>query len=92
MACVLQAASAEACGDATLWRMITKKRKGSLEACLMDGRGGVLQESLVLSGHRFVEPPWRLMEAHGGLHGVCICIQFTVPPMRMIIVVCRPKM
>ena len=48
MACVLQAASAVKLVDATLWRVIIKKRKGSLEACLMAGKGGVLRSKFGL--------------------------------------------
>ena len=54
MACVLQAAcSALKLVDVTLWRVIKKKRKeGSLEACLMAGRGGVLQANSVLTDYK----------------------------------------
>ena len=47
-----KAASAVKLVHATLWRVIIKKRKGSLEAFLVVGRGGVLQAKSVLTGHR----------------------------------------
>ena len=40
MAGVLQAASAVKLVDVTRWRVITKKCKGSLEACYIAGRNG----------------------------------------------------
>ena len=43
-----QAASTVKFVDATLWRVIIRKHKRTLEACLMAGRGGVLQANLVL--------------------------------------------
>ena len=53
--CVLQGCSAVKLVDATLWRVMIKKRGGSLEACLMAGRGRVLQENLVLTGHKSID-------------------------------------
>ena len=50
--CVLQAASALKLVDVTLWRVIIKKRKKSLEACYMAGRGGVLQANSVLTDYK----------------------------------------
>ena len=55
MACVLHAASAVKLVDDTLWRVIIKKRKGSLEAYLMADRRGVLQENSVLTGHKSID-------------------------------------
>ena len=52
MGCVLQAASTVKLVDFTMWGVILKKRKRSLEACLMADRGGVLQANSVLTGHK----------------------------------------
>ena len=41
--------------DATLWRVIIKKRKGTHEACLMAGRGGVLGANSGLTGHKSID-------------------------------------
>ena len=54
MTCVLQAASVVKLVDVTLWRVIIKKRKGSLEPCLMAGGGGALQANSVLTGHKSI--------------------------------------
>ena len=51
MTCVLQAASDVKLVEATLRRVMIKKRKESLEACYMAGREGVLQTNSVLTGH-----------------------------------------
>ena len=55
MGCALQAASAVKLVGVTLWRVIIEKRKGSLKACLMAGRGVVLQENSVLTAHRLID-------------------------------------
>ena len=55
MACVLQAPSALKLVDVTLWRVIIKKHKGSLEACYMADRAGDLQAKSVLTGHKSVD-------------------------------------
>ena len=55
MPCVLQGYSAVKLADATLCRVIIKKRRGSLEACLMAGKGRVLQANLVLIGHKSID-------------------------------------
>ena len=57
MACVLQAASAVKLVGTTLWRVIINKRKESLEACLVAGRGGVLQANSVLTAHSTLNEP-----------------------------------
>ena len=38
-----------------LWRIIIKKRKGSVEACYMADGGGVLQANSVLTGHKLID-------------------------------------
>ena len=55
MACVLQAASALKLVGVTLWRVIINKREGGPEACLMAGRGGVLQANSVLTDHKSID-------------------------------------
>ena len=49
--CCLAASALKLVG-VTLWRVIIKKHKESVEACYMAGRGGVLQADSVLTGHR----------------------------------------
>ena len=55
MACVLQGAITVKLVDVTLWRVIIKKGKESLEACYMAGKGGVLQANSVLTGHKSID-------------------------------------
>ena len=79
MACVLQAASAVKLVDATLRRVIIKKRKGSLEVCLMAGRGGVLQANSVLAGYTSL--PGLLFYLSFFLSSSAVLLLATGPPM-----------
>ena len=55
MVFVLQAAIAVKLVNVTAWRVVIKKSKGSLEACYMAGRGGVLPANLVLTSHKSID-------------------------------------
>ena len=82
MACVLQGAITVKLVDVTLWRVIIKKGKESLEACYMAGKGGVLQscstigeggDTTIPSPGRSPKQPLPGIELHDPLHGQQTC-------------------